>query len=207
LDCGIDVYTFWFEKFPKETAMNQATILDMDTQQDFQDWECICGYVNEGIDDSCLRCSSERDAATAELNRQREAELIAAQLAKLEEQRAAEDRAAAVQQAKSLQASRLLGLQFRGRPGDFLGQFLLISLLCLVTFGIYSAWGSARTLRWIADNSTLQGRRLAFTGKGLDILLLQLLQGLLISVTFGIYTPWAIANMVKWFNEHVEYAE
>lgn len=186
--------------------MNQATILDMDTQQEFQDWECICGYVNEGIDDSCLRCSRDRATATAELNKAREEELIAAQLAKLEEQRAAEDRAAAVEQAKSLQSSRLLGLQFRGRPGDFLGQFLLISVLTTFTFGIYGAWGAAQTMRWIADNSSLQGRRLNFTGQGLDIFLLYLLQGLLVSITFGIYTPWAIANVLKWFNEHMEYA-
>ena len=187
--------------------MNGVKIDTMDTTQDFQDWECSCGYVNEGIDEDCLRCGLDRATGVAQLNRRLEEELVAAQLAKLEEQKAAEDRAAALLASREQQEGRRLPLRFTGQPAEFLGPFLLISLLSTITLGIYSAWGMARILNWIADNSVLDGRRLAFTGRGLDIFLLYLMQGILVSITLGIYTPWAIANVVKWCNEHMEYAQ
>ncbi|MCB1217472.1 hypothetical protein KDL44_08760 [bacterium] len=179
----------------------------MDTQQDFQDWECVCGYVNEGIDSGCLRCSRERAAGIAELNARKEAELIAAQKARLEEEQRLQAAALEREQAQENRVARLAGLKFNGRPAEFLGPFLLISLFSTLSFGIYSFWGAARIMQWTVANCSLQGRSLRFTGTGVDVLLLWLSQGLLTSLSFGIYTPWAIANSVQWISERLEYAD
>lgn len=181
-------------------------MVGMDTMQDFSDWECVCGYVNEGIDEDCKRCSRDRSTGVAELNAMREAELIAAQKAKLEEQQRAEAEAARLEEEQAAAGDRLTGLEFHGRPLDFLGPFLLIALLSAVTFGIYSFWGTAKMLRWVVGNCSLQGRELEFTGSGVDVLVVYLVNGLLVGITFGIYTPWAIANITKWFTQKVEFA-
>ena len=187
--------------------MTQVTMESMDTKQDFSDWECVCGYVNEGIDDDCKRCNRERASAVAELNEKKEAELIAAQKAKLEEMQLEAQKQQELEEIKAQRRSRLLQLEFHGKPMEFLGPYIVIALLSAISFGIYSFWGAARIMQWAVANSTLEGRSLKFTGNGVDVLVLWLLNGLLVSLTFGLYTPWAIANCLKWFNEKVEFAD
>ena len=187
--------------------MTQVTIDGMDTQLDFQDWECVCGYVNEGIDENCMRCSRDRATGIAELNARKEAELVAAQKARLEEEQRQQAEAVEREKAQENRVARLTGLEFNGDAKDFLGPFLLIMLLSFVTFGIYSFWRAAKMMEWVVGNCTLAGRRLRFTGTGVDVLVLYLVQGILVSITFGIYTPWAVANITKWFTGKVEYAD
>ena len=173
-----------------------------------EDWQCYCDYVNTGLDTTCARCGLTQLESIAQF----EQAALAKQARAAEEQirQASRRQPAGTDVAQALAASgtgaEKVALQFDGRGLDLLGLLIVVSLLSMITLGIYGFWGQVRIMRWLVNHFRLYGRRLDFTGTGLDFLGIVLLNWLLCAITLGIYTPWAFVNLTQWYQGQIVYA-
>ena len=93
--------------------------------------------------------------------------------------------------------------EFNGSGGQYFLTFLIhLSILTLVTFGIYAPWAWVKIFQLKASHTTIRGREVVFTGTGGELLTLMIVQGLLTFVTLGIYAPWAICKFLSWKAEN-----
>jgi hypothetical protein len=97
--------------------------------------------------------------------------------------------------------------KFDGGPGDFFITALLAYLLAGVTCGIGTPWSLCMMQRWIAEHTTVQGRRLKFIGTGGELFVIFLVGYLLSAITCGIYTIWFVPKLVRWITEHTDFQD
>ncbi len=95
--------------------------------------------------------------------------------------------------------------EFRGSGFGYVWLMLWTSALTLLTGGLYFPWAYAAQQRWIAANTFVNGRQLAFHGTGLGFFLQWLIIMLLTFVTFGLYTPWAYCRLKKWETDNTDF--
>lgn len=60
-------------------------------------------------------------------------------------------------------------------------------------------------LRWRAEHTYINGRRMYFCGETLDLMRRNTIWVLLSIVTFGIYIPFKMYNMKRWETEHLHF--
>ena len=97
--------------------------------------------------------------------------------------------------------------QFRGAGLGFLWLVIWTSVVTALTLGLFFPWAFAFQQRWIASNTFIGGRQLAFTGSGLSFLGTWLLIVVLTLITLGVYTPWGYCRFKRWEVEHTVFAE
>ena len=78
-------------------------------------------------------------------------------------------------------------LEFRGGATVLFGDILVVSLLSMITFGIYIPWGYVRLRSKILDHTYLRDQHLSFEGTGGQLFGIWLKAMLLTVITFGIY--------------------
>lgn len=95
--------------------------------------------------------------------------------------------------------------KFTGEGGKLFCLIFVQGLLTTITLGIYGAWALKNILAYLADNTTLDGKKFQFTGDGGDIFSLFVIQYLLTGITGGIYGPWAALKIRRYFAEKLTY--
>jgi hypothetical protein len=95
-------------------------------------------------------------------------------------------------------------LEFRGRWLDIFGNVLLITILTIITLGIYAPWGYARFRRVVTTLTYYQDRPLQFDGTGGQVFVEFLVIGLLTIITLGLYPILGFANtrLLRWQYAH-----
>ena len=78
-------------------------------------------------------------------------------------------------------------LEYRGTALDLFGQVLIVSLLSIITLGIYAFWGYARIRKHILTSMFVEGQPLQFTGTGGQYFGIAIVNFLLTTITLGIY--------------------
>ncbi|WP_202409398.1 YjgN family protein [Hufsiella arboris] len=59
--------------------------------------------------------------------------------------------------------------EFRGDGADFFGIYLLNAILMIITFGFYYPWAKAKKLKYLYENTWLDGSRFKFHGTGREM--------------------------------------
>jgi uncharacterized membrane protein YjgN (DUF898 family) len=95
-------------------------------------------------------------------------------------------------------------LEFRGRWIDIFGNVLLISILSIITLGIYAPWGYARYQRVVATRTYYQDQSLQFDGTGGQAFVEFLIIAALTIVTLGLYgiLGFASTRLLRWQYAH-----
>ncbi|MEZ4836223.1 MAG: DUF898 family protein [Caldilineaceae bacterium] len=95
-------------------------------------------------------------------------------------------------------------LEFRGRWIDIFGNLLLITLLSIITLGIYIPWGYARYKRVIVTRTYYDDRPLQFDGSGGQAFVEFLIIGALTIITLGLYAilGFAWTRLLRWEYAH-----
>lgn len=95
-------------------------------------------------------------------------------------------------------------LEYRGRWIDIFGNLLLITILTIITLGIYAPWGYARFQRVIATRTFYDDRPLQFDGSGGQAFVEFLIIGALSVITLGLYPilGFATTRILRWQYAH-----
>lgn len=80
-------------------------------------------------------------------------------------------------------------------------------MVSVLTFGFFFPWAYSALQRWIAANTYVNGRQLAFRGSGFAFLGHWLIIMLLEFVTLGLYTPWAYCQLKRWETNNTGFAD
>lgn len=96
---------------------------------------------------------------------------------------------------------------YNGSVGGLFGQMFIASLVASVTCGLMTPWAVCYVVKYIINNSSINGRQLKFTGSALSYFGNCLLWGLLTSVTCGIYTFWVAGDQLKWFIKNIHFED
>ncbi len=96
---------------------------------------------------------------------------------------------------------------FDGTGAEYLGMFLVNSLLLGVTCGFAIPWVVVRNLQWRKSHTFINGRKLAFTGTTAQLMGNWIKWWLLSLVTCGIYSLWVSVRMKEWEMIHTCYED
>lgn len=83
---------------------------------------------------------------------------------------------------------------------------ILQGLLITITLGFGAPWAICMKERWIAKNTYIEGRQLAFDGTGAQLFGSYIKWFLLTLITFGIYGFWLEIKMKQWLVKHTHFA-
>ena len=83
---------------------------------------------------------------------------------------------------------------------------ILQGLLITITLGFGAPWAICMKERWIAKNTYIEGRQLAFDGTGAQLFGSYIKWFLLTLITFGIYGFWLEIKMKHWLVKHTHFA-
>lgn len=94
--------------------------------------------------------------------------------------------------------------EFRGTWADLFGTILLVTLLTVITCGIYLPWGYVQMRRVVLNQTFFQDRPLKFDGTGGQVFGQFLIIIFLTLITLGFYfiLGFAQVRMLKWDTEH-----
>ena len=84
----------------------------------------------------------------------------------------------------------------------FLFPFWVVPFM-VITLGLALPWVICIVMRWICENTTIDGNKLTFEGTGGGLFGRYILWYLLTIVTLGIYSYWAVRNQIRWAIENV----
>lgn len=94
--------------------------------------------------------------------------------------------------------------------GGVLAIFLFpfwVTPFMVITLGLAFPWVICIILRWIFNNSTIDGKKLRFKGTGGGLFGRYIIWWLLTVITIGIYGFWSIRNQIRWVIENIEVVE
>jgi uncharacterized membrane protein YjgN (DUF898 family) len=96
--------------------------------------------------------------------------------------------------------------KYNGTIGQFLAVYLLNTLLIALTFGIFTPWAICRLVRFMYENTTVNGQpgRLTFTGDGGELLGKYILGVILMICTLYIYGAWFANDLFAFFWENTK---
>jgi uncharacterized membrane protein YjgN (DUF898 family) len=95
---------------------------------------------------------------------------------------------------------------FDGGAASYVGTGILAFLITVVTFGIALPFAIVLRLRWRANHTYIEGRRLMFTGTGIGLFGNWIKWWFLSIITLGIYLFWVVPRLTKWQVEHQAFA-
>jgi hypothetical protein len=96
--------------------------------------------------------------------------------------------------------------EFSGTGISCLWLFIWTTVLSIITFGLCFPWTTSAFMRWITENTTINGKQLCFKGTGLGFFANWLLLLVLTIITFGIYMPWGICRINRWIINNTYFA-
>lgn len=95
-------------------------------------------------------------------------------------------------------------VHFRGTGGSLFLRWLGYSLLSAITFGLATPWLVVAYLRWMAENTEIEGfGGVRFEGTGGGLIVRWLGYWLLLLITFGLAFPWVAVSMIRWTIENL----
>ncbi len=94
--------------------------------------------------------------------------------------------------------------RYTGTAGGLVGLHLVTMLLCLVTLGFYTPWAIARYVRFMYENTEVNGQRgrLTFAGDGGSFFVSWLLGHILTQLTCYIYGAWYLNDVFAFIWEN-----
>jgi len=95
---------------------------------------------------------------------------------------------------------------FDGGLLGLIGISILGFLITVLTFGICYPWAIVLYLKWMADHTVIEGKRLRFDGTALGLFGNWIKWFLLILITFGIYSFWVGIALQKWKIRNTHFA-
>lgn len=95
--------------------------------------------------------------------------------------------------------------KFVGGLGGLLGNMIIASLITTLTLGLATPWAICRIVRYVMNNSIVEGKRLHFVGKGGSLIGNWIKWFLLTLITFGIYGFWVPIKVVNWVVENTQF--
>jgi uncharacterized membrane protein YjgN (DUF898 family) len=97
-------------------------------------------------------------------------------------------------------------LQFNGTAGSYFVVFLVTLVMTYIPFFGW-AFLINYTSEWMADNSLVNGKKVAYASSYSETLKFVVVNGLLVFVTFGIYIFWATPKAYRFIVDHVSYTD
>ncbi len=96
--------------------------------------------------------------------------------------------------------------EFHGAAGGYFVVFIVTLVTAYIPiFGWPISMNYA--LSWIANNATIDGRKIQYTAKYGETLVFQLVNLLLLVVTLGIYTFWFVPKQYRFIADHTSFVE
>ena len=83
--------------------------------------------------------------------------------------------------------------------GDYLGNYLVASLLISITCGIATPWEMVRIHKFLKRHMIINGDRFDFHGEGGSFWGQCFLIALLSVLTCGLYYPWGLCKLQRWY--------
>ena len=80
-------------------------------------------------------------------------------------------------------------------------------ILLVLTLFLAFPFVECTVIRWICNNSTINGKRYRFKGTAGGLFGRYIVWYLLTIITIGIYGFWSIRNQIKWTIENIEVVE
>ena len=96
---------------------------------------------------------------------------------------------------------------FDGTFLELLGLRLLCFLVTVVTFGLAGPAAQTWIMRWTAEHTFYEGRRLSFDGSGISLFGHTILWSMLCLITFGIYLWFLPKRSLTWRIRHTHFAD
>jgi uncharacterized membrane protein YjgN (DUF898 family) len=95
-------------------------------------------------------------------------------------------------------------LQFNGTAG---GYFVVFLVTLVLTYIPLLGWAYLLnfTCGWLADNTTVNGKKVVFKAGYGESLMFVFINSLLLLITLGIYSFWFVPKMYRYFTDHVSY--
>lgn len=95
--------------------------------------------------------------------------------------------------------------EFHGTPGGYFVVFLVTLVTAYIplfgwAFGMNYMW------EWMADNSTINGKKVKFSASYGETLKFLFVNLLLLMITFGIYSFWFVPKQYRYIADHTEFA-
>jgi len=97
--------------------------------------------------------------------------------------------------------------EFDGEGLSFLWLMIWTSILTVLTLSFFSPWAYVIRQKWIAEHTTINGKRLTFRGTGGGLLGTWFVVMLLCLITFGIYLPWGFCRIKRWQISNLYFAD
>lgn len=95
---------------------------------------------------------------------------------------------------------------FDGGLFGLIGITMLGFFITVFTLGICYPWAIVLYLKWMADHTVIEGKRLRFDGTAISLFGNWIKWFLLIIITFGIYSFWVGIALQKWRIKHTHFA-
>ena len=97
--------------------------------------------------------------------------------------------------------------KFTGNILEYIGVNLAVGVISGATLGIALPWMLCYQQKWVAKNTYVDGRQLAFTGTGIGLIGNWIKWLFLIFITCGIYGLWVGLKLQQWTAEHTHFAD
>ncbi|HJH28155.1 MAG TPA: DUF898 family protein [Methanosarcinaceae archaeon] len=97
--------------------------------------------------------------------------------------------------------------EFKGKGLNYLWLSIWTGLLIAISLGILFPWAYVAQQKWIAYNTSIDGKQLVFKGTGMGIFGTWLLIFILSIITLGLYSPWAYCRVKRWQTDNLYFAE
>lgn len=96
--------------------------------------------------------------------------------------------------------------EFHGKAGGYFVVFIVTLVTAYIPiFGWPLSMNYA--LSWIADNATVNGRKVTYTAKYGETLKFLLVNLLFLIFTLGIYTFWFVPKQYRFIADHISFVE
>ena len=96
--------------------------------------------------------------------------------------------------------------KFTGGLLGLIGISILQALITVFTLGIGAPWAVCIKEAWLAEHTTIDGRRLVFDGNGAQLFGNYIIWFILTIITLGIYGFWLSIKMKQWVTKHTHFA-
>lgn len=95
---------------------------------------------------------------------------------------------------------------FDGKLHQFVGWYILGSLITAVTLGICAPWAICMIYSWETKHTVIEDRRLFFDGTATQLFGNWIKWFLLSIITLGIYSFWLHIKLREWRAKHTHFA-
>lgn len=97
--------------------------------------------------------------------------------------------------------------KFTGGVVGCFGYGFLMGLIITISLGIATPWAVCMYAKFVANNTTIDGKKVEFKGTGSSLFGNYIIWFLLVIVTLGIYSFWVTPKMISWVVERIHIVE